>query len=42
MIKKLNPLYWLTRALDAADRAVTRLDGWTERMDYAGRHWATA
>lgn len=35
MFKKLNPLYWLTRALDAAD-------AWGERMDYQGHHWATA
>lgn len=42
MIKKLNPLNWLTQALDAADRAMTRLDDWSRRMDYVGGHWATA
>lgn len=42
MFKKLNPLTWLTRALDATDRAMTRLDAWSARMDYHGSHWATA
>lgn len=42
MIKRLNPLNWLARAIDASDRLVAVLDGWTARMDYSGRHWATA
>ena len=41
MIKKLNPLTWYTRVLDAADRAMARLDAWSARMDYVGGHWAT-
>lgn len=35
MIKKLNPLTWLTRAMDAVDE-------WERRMTFQGRHWATA
>lgn len=35
MIKKMNPLHWLTRAMDA-------MDAWTGRMDYQGRHWGVA
>lgn len=33
MIKKMNPLSWLIRAMDA-------VDAWNGRMDYQGRHWA--
>lgn len=33
MIKKLNPLTWLTRAMDATDE-------WMRRLDYCGGHWA--
>lgn len=33
MIKKLNPLTWLTRAMDATDE-------WVRRMSYQGGHWA--
>lgn len=42
MIKKLNPITWLVRAMDATDRAVERLDTWSQRWEYRGKHWATA
>lgn len=35
LIKKLNPLTILTRAVDA-------VDAWSWRMGYQGHHWAPA
>lgn len=35
LLNKINPIAWLTRAMDATDR-------WVDRMSYQGHHWATA
>jgi len=35
MIKKLNPLTWLIKAMDATDR-------WVDRMSYQGKHLTVA
>ena len=39
MLRKINPLNWLAKALDAAD---ARFEKYSERLNYQGRHWATA
>lgn len=40
-IRKINPITALTRALDATDRLMARIDKWSVRYDYQGHHWAT-
>lgn len=42
LIKKLNPITALARVLDAGDRMMDRLDAWSARHEYEGRHWVTA
>lgn len=37
MLRKINPLAWVTAFLNATD---AKWEKYTKRMNYEGRHWA--